>query len=232
MVRRRRADDDTAGRASLPVTHTSRSHRPGPAESAPPRYSDRFGVSRFTVRAMNSSMSCRQAIGKVVDRFASLGLSNKPPTRRRSRLWTAVSTPVPWAGALILGSAVAGGVWADGGDPADVTNDAIMWGLAVAFVASMWTATRLQHGPAAHQPEVTRIRLLSLYWWAAATIAVGAAVTIFPASAGAPAFGWAFLAAAPVGGLIIASMLSMAALGWGSGSPQRATNDGTPAVSC
>ena len=182
---------------------------------------------------MNSSMSCRQAIGKVVDRFASLGLSNKPPTRRRSRLWTAVSTPVPWAGALILGSAAVGGVWADGGDPADGANDAIMWGIAVAL---SWhpcgPPPDCIHGPAAHQPEVTRIRLLSLYWWAAATIGVGAAVTIFPASAGAPVFGWAFLAEAPVGGLIIASMLSMAALGWGAGSPQRATNDGTPAVSC
>ena len=230
MVRRRRADDDTAGRASLPVTHTSRSHRPAPAESAPPRYSDRFGVSRFAVRAMNSSMSCRQAIGKVVDRFASLGLSNKPPTRRRSRLWTAVSTPVPWAGALIFGSAAAGGVWADGGDPADVTNDAIMWGFVVVMVASMWSAIKLIHGPAAQQPEVLRTRLLSLCWWTAAKIGVGAAVTIFPASAGAPVFGWALLAAAPTGGVIMATILTMCALY--VDAPQRATNDGTTAVSC
>ena len=174
-------------------------------------------------------MPCMETIDKVMDRFASLGLP-QDPTRRRSRLSTAVCTPVPWAGALIIGSVIAGGVWAGGGAPTDVTNDAIMWGLAVAFVASMWAAVKLMHGPAVQQPEVLRIRLLSLCWWAATMIAVGLAVTIFPATAGAPVFGWALLAAAPVGGLITAGMLAMFALG--ADSPQVAAGNGTPDIAC
>ena len=234
MDRRRRARDDT-------TDHEADIERPDgrhPTTQTRPRLCRtgraanlwrQFRSLSFTLHAMSISIPFMETIDKAVDRFASLGLP-QDLTRRQKRLYTAVCTPVPWAGALIIGSAVAGGVWADGGAPADVTNDAIMWGLAVAFVASMWAAVKLMHGPAVQQPEVLKIRFLSLCWWAATTIAVGVAVTIFPATAGAPVFGWALLAAAPVGGMITAGMLAMAALG--ADSPQVAAGNRTPAVSC